>query len=94
VLHHTEEGLRAADAGLALNPGSAILYHARGSAKNILGMFADGKSDTLHAIQLSPRDPNLGVFYSTLAASDIVSDISTMRSMTATELSRRDMGLG
>jgi len=71
VLHHTEEGLRAADAGLALNPGSAILYHASGSAKNLLGMFAEGKSDTLRAIQLSPRDPSLGLWYATLAASDI-----------------------
>ena len=71
VLHRTEEGLRAADAGLALNPGSALLYHASGSAKNLLGMFAEGKSDTLHAIQLSPRDPELGIWYATLAASDI-----------------------
>ena len=71
VLHRTEEGLRAADAGLALNPGSALLYHASGSAKNLLGMFAEGRSDTLHAIQLSPRDPGLGLWYATLAASDI-----------------------
>jgi len=71
VLHRTEEGLRAADAGLALNPGSALLYHASGSAKNLLGMFAEGKSDTLHAIHLSPRDPELGIWYATLAASDI-----------------------
>ena len=71
VLHRTEEGLRAADAGLALNPNSAPLYHARATGKNQIGMFAEAKSDTLHAIQLSPRDPNLGVFYSTLAASDI-----------------------
>jgi tetratricopeptide (TPR) repeat protein len=71
VLHRTEEGLRAAEAGLALNPGSALLYHASGSAKNLLGMYAEARSDTLHAIQLSPRDPNLGVWQSTLAASDI-----------------------
>jgi adenylate cyclase len=71
VLHRTEEGLRAANAGLALNPGSATLYHASGSAKNLLGMFGEGKSDTLHAVQLSPRDPSLGLWYATLAASDI-----------------------
>jgi adenylate cyclase len=71
VLHRTEDGLRAANAGLALNPNSALLYHASGSAKNLLGMFAEGKSDTLHAIQLSPRDPGLGLWYATLAASDI-----------------------
>ena len=71
MLHRTEEGLRAADAGLALNPGSALLYHASGSGKNQAGMFAEAKSDTLHAIQLSPRDPGLGLWLRTLAASDI-----------------------
>jgi adenylate cyclase len=54
-----------------LNPGSALLYHASGSAKNLLGMFAEGRRDTLRAIQLSPRDPGLGLWYATLAASDI-----------------------
>jgi adenylate cyclase len=34
-------------------------------------MYAEGKSDTLHAIRLSPRDPNLGIWYSTLVPSDI-----------------------
>jgi adenylate cyclase len=71
VLHHTEEGLRVADAGLALNPGSARLYHARGIGKNQIGRYAEAKSDVLHAIQLSPRDPDLGIWQSTLAASDI-----------------------
>jgi adenylate cyclase len=71
VLHRTEEGLRAANAGLALNPGSALLYHASAVAKNQLGMYAEAKSDVLRAIQLSPRDPNLGVWQSTLTASDI-----------------------
>ena len=71
VLHRTEEGLRAANAGLALNPGSALLYHASAVAKNQTGMYAEAKSDVLHAIQLSPRDPNLGVWQSTLTASDI-----------------------
>jgi tetratricopeptide (TPR) repeat protein len=71
VLHRTEEGLRAANAGLALNPGSALLYHASAVAKNQIGMYAEAKSDVLHAIQLSPREPNLGVWQSTLTASDI-----------------------
>ncbi len=71
VLNHWEEGLRAADAGLALNPGSALLYHARAVAKNQAGLYAEGKSAELHAIRLSPRDPSVGVFYSALTASDI-----------------------
>jgi adenylate cyclase len=71
VLHRAEEGLRAANAGLALNPGSALLYQGRGTSNNILGMYAEAKSDTLRAIQLSPRDPDLGIWYATLAPSDI-----------------------
>jgi adenylate cyclase len=71
VLNHWEEGLRAADAGLALNPGSALLYHARAVAKNQAGIYAEGKSAELQAIRLSPRDPSVGVFYSALTASDI-----------------------
>ena len=71
VLHRTEEGLRAADAGLALNPGSALLYYASGIGKIQTGMFAEAKSDILHAIQLSPRDPSLGLWLNALASSDI-----------------------
>jgi adenylate cyclase len=71
VLHRTEEGLRAAEAGLALNPNSAHLYQASATAKNQIGMYAEAKSDMVHAIQLSPRDPSLGLFQATLAASDI-----------------------
>ena len=56
------EGRRAADAGLALNPGSALLNFASGVGKNQAGTFAEAKSDILHAIQLSPRDPNLGLW--------------------------------
>ena len=71
VLHRTEEGLRAADAGLALNPGSARLYHARATGKNQIGMYAEGRSDVLRAVRLSPRDPDFGIWQATLAASDI-----------------------
>ena len=71
VLHHTEEGQRAIDAGLALNPGSALLYGTSGASKIQAGKFAEAKSDILHAIQLSPRDPSLGVWFNELASSDI-----------------------
>jgi adenylate cyclase len=71
VVHRTEEGLRAAKAGLALNPNSALLYQASATAKNQIGMYAEAKSDLLHAIRLSPRDPDLGIWYATLAPSDI-----------------------
>jgi adenylate cyclase len=71
VVHRTEEGLRAANAGLALNPNSALLYQASATAKNQIGMYAEAKSDMARAIQLSPRDPDLGIWQATLAPSDI-----------------------
>jgi tetratricopeptide (TPR) repeat protein len=71
VAHRTEDGLRAANAGLALNPGSALLYQASATAKNQIGMYAEAKSDMAHAIQLSPRDPDMGIWQATLAPSDI-----------------------
>jgi adenylate cyclase len=71
VVHRTEEGLRAINAGLALNPGSAVLYQGSATAKNQIGMYAEAKSDMMRAIQLSPRDPELGIWYATLAPADI-----------------------
>jgi adenylate cyclase len=71
VLHHAEEGQRAIDAGLALNPGSAFLYGASGVSKIQAGKFGEAKSDVLRAIQLSPRDPNLGVWFNELSSADI-----------------------
>ena len=46
VLHRPEEGLRAAVAGLALNPGSAFLYYASGMGKIQAGMFAHSQNPT------------------------------------------------
>jgi adenylate cyclase len=71
VLNRTAEAQRATDAGLALNPNSALLYFASGAGKFQAGMFAESKSDILRAIQLSPRDPSLGLWLNTLAGSDI-----------------------
>ncbi len=39
------EALGAADAGLAINPNSALLYGVRGLAENSLGRFEQAKSD-------------------------------------------------
>ena len=71
VLNHTDEGRRAADAGLAFNPSSALLNFASGVGKLQAGTFAEAKSDILHAIQLSPRDPSLGLWLNALASCDI-----------------------
>ena len=53
------------------NPSSALLYFVSGVGKLYAGMFAEAKSDILHAIQLSPRDPSLGLWLNALASSDI-----------------------
>ena len=51
------EGLNAADAGLAVNPDDPPLYYARGVAKIVLGRYEQAISDVQQAIRLSPRDP-------------------------------------
>jgi len=61
--NHPVEGLRAADAGLAVNPNDALLHAARGLAENYLGHFEQGKAEVEQAMRLSPRDPNLGAWH-------------------------------
>jgi tetratricopeptide (TPR) repeat protein len=51
--------LRATDAGLAINPNSALLHAARGFPENNLGRFEQAKSDAQEAMRLSPRDPEI-----------------------------------
>ena len=58
-----DEALRAADAGLAINPNYAELYGPRSTAKAALGQFEQAKSDAQHAMRLSPHDPMIGVFH-------------------------------
>jgi TolB-like protein/class 3 adenylate cyclase/Flp pilus assembly protein TadD len=57
VTHRANEALRAADAGLAINPNYAPLLDARAFAETALGRFEQAKNDTQQAMQLSPRDP-------------------------------------
>jgi tetratricopeptide (TPR) repeat protein len=57
-----DESLRAADAGLAINPNYASLYGSRSNAKASLGRFEQAKSDAQQAMRLSPRDPLIGLF--------------------------------
>jgi adenylate cyclase len=55
-----EEGVRAADAGLAIHPNSARLYAMRGLAENYIGHYEQGKTDVQQAMRLGPHDPSLG----------------------------------
>jgi adenylate cyclase len=61
--NHPAEGLRAADAGLAVNPNDALLHAARGLAQDYLGHFDQGISEVRQAMRLSPRDPNTGAWH-------------------------------
>ena len=56
VTGRANEALRAADAGLAIDPNSAQLLDARTLAEIVLGRFEQAKSDAQQAMRLSPRD--------------------------------------
>ena len=60
VTHRASEALRAADAGLAINPNYAPLLDVRAVAETALGRFEQAKSDVQRAMGLSPRDPEIG----------------------------------
>jgi TolB-like protein len=66
-----EEGLRAADAGLAINPNSASLLSVRGRAEISIGHFEQGKTDVQQAMRLSPRDPSTGTWHNFLCLAEL-----------------------
>ena len=57
ISHRSDEAVRAASAGLAVNPNQPNLYAARAVAEISLGRFDEAKSDVQQAIRLSPHDP-------------------------------------
>ena len=57
-----KEGLRVADAEVAINPNYASAYSYRALAETALGQFEQAKSDLQQAMRLSPRDPRMGAF--------------------------------
>ena len=71
LTHRADEGLRAANAGLAINPNFAPLYGARSAAETSLGNFEAAKSDAQRAILLSPRDPLLGLRYVNIGIAEL-----------------------
>jgi adenylate cyclase len=56
------EGLSAAEAGLAIKPDVPPLYRARGAAELVLGRYEQAISDVQQAMRLSPRDPRIGLW--------------------------------
>ena len=65
------EAVRAADAGLAIDPNFAWLYAARATAENYLRQFERAKSDTQQALRLSPRDPGVPAFHNYMADAEL-----------------------
>jgi adenylate cyclase len=66
-----DEALRAADAGLAVNPNSAPLHAARGLAEMYIGQYEQGKNDVRQAMRLSPHDPSLGLWHDYLCLAEL-----------------------
>jgi adenylate cyclase len=71
ITGQSNEALRAADEGLAINPNYAPLYNVRGYAEINLGRFDQAKSDTLQAMRLSPRDPTMPLWQTNLADAEM-----------------------
>lgn len=65
------DGLRVADQGLAIDPNNASLHNVRGYSKINLGQFDEAKSDVLKATELSPRDPQMGLWRANLADAEM-----------------------
>jgi adenylate cyclase len=65
------EGLRAADAGLAIDPNYAYLVAQRSIAETYLRQFEQAKADVQQAIRLSPRDPRIGVWHNFMADAEL-----------------------
>ena len=65
------EAVASADAGLAIDPNFFRLYVARALAENFLGRFEQAISDVQHAMRLSPRDPEVGVWRGLLGMAEL-----------------------
>ena len=66
-----KEGLRVADAALAINPNYAAEYAWRSVAESHLHQFEQAKSDLQQAMRLSPRDPRMGFWHDLMAEAEL-----------------------
>ena len=71
VSQRANEGLSAADAGLAINPDDPVLYRARGLAEIALSHYEQAKTDVQQAIRLGPRDPRIGLWLDSLGDAEL-----------------------
>ena len=65
------DGLRVANAGLAINPNAAYLYGVRSTAETYLRQFEQARSDVEQAMRLSPRDPRMGQWHELIADAEL-----------------------
>jgi adenylate cyclase len=65
------DALGVADAGLVVNPNFVLLLMPRASAEIGLGRFEQAKADAERAMQLSPRDPYIGLFHETTGTAEL-----------------------
>ena len=67
----TLDGLRVANAGLAINPDFAALHAERSITETYLRQFEQAKSDIQQAVRQSPRDPRLGQWRNFMADAEL-----------------------
>ena len=65
-----KEGLRVADAEIAINPNYAAEYTYRATAEEALGQYEQAKSDVQQAMRLSPRDPRMAPWHDNMAEAE------------------------
>jgi adenylate cyclase len=68
---HPVDGLRAADAALAIDPNFAPAYATRAWTYTVLRQFEQAKSDVQQAMRLSPRDPALSIWHNLIAEAEL-----------------------
>ena len=71
VSSRPNDALRAADAGLAVDPNSAPLHASRSITQTYLRQFEQAKSDVQQAMRLSPRDPALSQWHNFKADAEL-----------------------
>jgi adenylate cyclase len=71
ISQRANEGLRAAEAGLAIKPDDPPLRRARGMAEIVLGYYEQAISDVQQAMRLSPHDPRIGLWLDDLGNAEL-----------------------
>jgi adenylate cyclase len=79
------QALAAFERAIVIDPNLAVAHNYVGQIKVFLGRASEAAEDTLKAIQLSPRDPQLAAWYYQLA----ITYIHQQRSDKAVEWARR-----